>query len=585
MGTGGIGERTAHGLSLRSAACLTVAAAACWAIGNGRAFAQAGYPAPAAPATSPYPGSSLEPIAPPSTPTEIQNQIGGGPSVEPAGVPQPGWTFLPRVDVSEAFNDNIFQTSRDKKSDFITYITPSIDITGDLPRLQTSIFYAPTGIIYASHGNQDLIAQHLNAIATATLVPETFFIDLRGLATVQPTSGGLPTGSGGFTLTPGNGLGAGNASFLTRNNATQSESFSIAPYLSHRFGTFGTLKVGVAYSYTDSSTVSNSGVSIPASTSSSAASGSLNTYTEVVQFTSGEDWGRIRYLGYATGTQYEGSGVTQGAYQYIFSNELGYAITRNVTVFGELGAEDIRFKGIPVTTITDAIWSGGAIWTPNADSSITAGYGHRFGQSAALFNAYYQVSPRTRVFGQYQVGLGTDLTQLQSYVINTDIDPFGNSIDPTTGAPLFLTNNILGSTGNSNLYRTKTFNGGGQMTLDRDQFTLQLLWQDRQVLATTNLLTAQPSSGFSSILSWIHQLNPDLQSTLVFSYGRQNGTMVVAGIGREIEDTYAAQVSLRYNFTETLSGIAQYTFTDRTANIPGLSFTQDVVLVGLSKQF
>ena len=56
-------------------------------------------------------------------------------------------------------------------------------------------------------------------------------------------------------------------------------------------------------------------------------------------------------------------------------------------------------------------------------------------------------------------------------------------------------------------------------------------------------------------------------------------------LGNEVEDTYATQVAIRHNFTETLSGIAQYTFTDRVANIPGLSFTQNVFLLGLSKQF
>src|SRR5262249_49069358 len=143
---------------------------------------------------------------------------------------------------------------------------------------------------------------------------------------------------------------------------------------------------------------------------------------------------------------------------------------------------------------------------------------------------------------------------------------------------------ILASTGNANLYRTKTFTGGAIWSLDRDQLSLQLVWQDRQFVGGTNQLTAANSSGFSAILGWIHQLNENTQSIAYLSYGRQSG-LAFAGLGQELEDTYAAQLALRYNFTATLSGIAQYTYTDRVGNLPGLSFTQNVILLGLSKQF
>jgi uncharacterized protein (PEP-CTERM system associated) len=127
--------------------------------------------------------------------------------------------------------------------------------------------------------------------------------------------------------------------------------------------------------------------------------------------------------------------------------------------------------------------------------------------------------------------------------------------------------------------------GGATLSLDRDQITLQVSWQDRQIVATTNRFGASSSSGFSGLVGWQHQLNPDTFGSVYLSYGRQNGNQFFAGLGNEVEDTYAAQVAVRHNFTETLSGIAQYTFTDRVANIPGLSFTQNVFLLGLSKQF
>jgi uncharacterized protein (PEP-CTERM system associated) len=575
MGAEDIRARAATALPRRSVACLTAAVAVCWMAGNERAsaFPDTGYP---------YPGSSLVPVTTPGAPTDVQHHIAGGPAVEPPGPPEPGWTILPRIDVSEAFNDNIFQRQNNRSSDFITYITPAINIAGNTPSVQTRIYYAPTGVIYASHGSQDLIAQNLNGFATVTVVPDAFYVDLRGYAAVLPTFGGLPNSSGGFGITQGSGIGQSTSPFLTRNNATQTETFSVAPYVVHRFGSFGTFKAGYSYSYSAFSQLSGF-TAFPLSTSD--ANGSLNTHNEVLQFTSGEDFGRFRELILATGTQFQGSGVTSGAYQYILTNQLGYAITPEVVIFGEVGVEDIHFSGTPTTNIQDFVWAVGAQWTPNPDSIITVGYGHKYGTESALLNASYALTARTRIYGQYQTGLGTDLTQLQSFASNTSVDPFGNSVDQTTGAPIGLTNGALRVSGNNNLYQTKTFTGGATVSLDRDQITLQASWQDRKIMATTNRFGASSSSGYSALVGWTHQLNPDTVSNLYFSYGRQNGNQFFAGLGGEVEDTYAVQAAVRHNFTETLSGIAQYTYTDRVANIPGLSFTQNVFLLGLSKQF
>ncbi len=561
--------------ALRTAG-LGAALATCWSMSLEPAAAQSiGFPRA---------GIGLNPATPLAIEPDVQNQIAGGPIGAPAGPPQPGWTILPRVDVSGAFNDNIFQTQSDRQSDFTTYITPSIAVLGDEPRIRTRLFYAPTGIIYADHSDQDMVAQNLNANATVTVVPDAFFVDLRGFATVQPTFGGVPgVGGTGFTLQPGYGLNQANG-LLNKNNATQSYNFGIAPYIVHRFGTTGTVKAGYSYSYSGSNPITDS-FTVPGLATTTGTSGTLNTHNEALQFTSGEDFGRFRYLALATGTQYQGSGVTDGAYQYFVTNQLGYALTDSVTVFGEIGVEDIRFNGVPETKISDAVWSGGVQWTPNPDSSITVGYGHKYGFDSFLLNASYAVTARTRIYAQYQTGLGTDLTQLQSFALTSSVDPFGNSVDPTTGAPMFLTNNALGVTGNNVLYRSKTFSASAVTQLERDQLSVQLLYQDRDTQASTTAFTPSSSSSFSATAGWQHQINDDTTTGLYFSYGRQEGLQFLSVGGGDNEDTYSAQASLRYSFTPTLSGVAQYTFTDRVSNFVGRSYTQNVFLLGLSKQF
>ncbi len=577
-----LGERPSARLRWRPATCVTAAVAACWVAtpGDADAFPDTGYP---------YPGVTEAPAATVGAPEDVQHQIAGGPAALQHGVPDPGWTILPRIDVSEAFNDNIFQTSTNRQTDFITYITPSIQVLGDLPRLQTRIFYAPTGVIYASHGSQDFVAQNFNGSATMTVVPDTVFLDMRGYAGVQPRFGGLPAAGGnGFGITSGTGGGFGNAgsSYASRDNSAQTLSFTVAPYAVHRFGTFGTVKAGYAYTYSAAQSLpgsdANDGYPYYAGNQSN---GSVSSNTEVLQFTSGEDFGRFRNFALITGTQYSGGGVTSGAYQYMASNQLGYAITRQVTVFGELGVEDIRFNGYPATKLQDAIWAVGVEYVPNPGSSITVGYGHKYGADSFLLNAGYSLTARTRVYAQFQTGLGTDLTELQAFTINTDVDRYGNSVDPTTGAPAFNAMSALGISGNSNLYRNRTFSVGGVTNLDRDQLSLQAFLQDRKLVATTNTYGASSSTGVSAVATWQHQVSEATSTTVGLSYGRQDGSQFFGGISTAVEDTYAAQASVKYNFTETLSGIAQYTFIDRHTNVPGLSFTQNIVLVGVSKQF
>ncbi len=53
------------------------------------------------------------------------------PEVEALGVPVGNFFFFPRLEVGEFFNDNIFATSSNRVSDFITVIAPAFDLKSD----------------------------------------------------------------------------------------------------------------------------------------------------------------------------------------------------------------------------------------------------------------------------------------------------------------------------------------------------------------------------------------------------------------------------------------------------------------------
>ncbi len=103
-------------------------------------------------------------------------------------------TFTPRIVGQELFTDNVLLTPTNRRSDFVTTLSPVLSISDDSPRLQAKLDYSPTLSLYALTPGQNFIGQNLYANGTATVVPELFFLDARGLLSVQPSVPGLGTG-------------------------------------------------------------------------------------------------------------------------------------------------------------------------------------------------------------------------------------------------------------------------------------------------------------------------------------------------------------------------------------------------------
>ncbi len=530
---------------------------------------------------------------PAGQPTDLTSQV-GVPGIF-AGVPEPGWTFTPRVALQTGYNSNALATHNNPSADWVNYLTAGLTVRANTDRVKGQFDYAPTLGLYARNSSLNYLAQTFSGNGSITFVPDLFYMDLRGFAGVQPRNGA------GFGST-GTGTGA-SVTGLPPNQLNQTSSFSVTPYLMHRFGEYGTGKIGYSFNSSNSRPVTGFGTlpfigtsssSVPTSSLSPTAQAQLsqngilnqnyNTITneEVAQFQTGEFLGRFNNLTIATGNQYTGSATTNNGYQYTFNNQLGYAVSRRITVFGALGYEDIHYQGIPPTNINDATWQVGAKLTPNEDSTITLGYGHQYGINAFFANAGYQVTPRLRVNVSYNTGIGNGLTQLQNNVSVSDVDQYGYQVNALTGAPLFNATGLFGS--NSNLYRTKTFTGSATLNLDRDVIMISAYVSEQQLLATSQAVTGARANTTSTTgyASWTHQLWPSLTSIVSGSYTTQP-SQAAALSGSQT--TVTANLTFQYQFNPTLTGSAQYAYYERNSPVTLLSFTQNVFLLGISKSF
>jgi hypothetical protein len=251
---------------------------------------------------------------------------------------------------------------------------------------------------------------------------------------------------------------------------------------------------------------------------------------------------------------------------------------------------------LPIFLVNDAIWRVGAHWVPNPDDSITLSYGHQDGFNSARFDGSYALTARVRLYGRYSEALSSGLESLADAITSSVLDPLGNPIDPTTGAPLLLTDNFFGVQNNDVLYHTKVGSVTATVLFDRDAVSLSIVYQSQKpvgfapgsgAILSPSQATSPTEATYGSI-NWEHEFSPDLRMNAYFQDGRTNNTLIATNnilISRNNQtvNTFAASLSLTYFFSPTLAGRVQYVYTNEP--VPGQTSSTNLVLVGVHKTF
>jgi uncharacterized protein (PEP-CTERM system associated) len=482
--------------------------------------------------------------------------------------PTPAWQILPRITVIETGTDNA-QLSSSHQADLISQISPGLTVIADTQRVTVNLDYEPTASIYAVNSDFNQVAQNLAGDVLTTIIPDTMFVDVRGAMNQQSRYG-----SNGPT----------NTTTIAGNNSLQNTSFALSPYILHDFDGIGTLQAGYTLAY--SSSTSPAGVSVTSPgvgvLPGNFGNSYLTTNHEYANFVTGENFGRLQNAVSADATQYNGTGVLQDAYRYVFVNNVAYALNPFIALLAGGGYENIRYSGTPEFLVNDAVWSFGARLTPDSTSYLTVEYRHEDGISALYVDTSYQIAPRLLLFGGYSEGLTTSQQQLQDTLLLSRLDQAGNFVTGTTGTPVLFGNNFTGS--QNDLERTKQLNATLAYVLDRDTLTASVNWISQTLVTSTQLSTANQSDrGTYGSLNWTHQLTPSLQSSAFVQYGTRE--LATAANGTINETPYTVSVALNKTFSDTLTGFVQYSYNGNSSNFGGRPSNQNLVMVGLTKQF
>jgi uncharacterized protein (PEP-CTERM system associated) len=481
----------------------------------------------------------------------------------------PAITYTAGIDVSETYDTNAV-TSDKGTHDFITQITPAFGVTADTARITGNLFFNPSLEIFAYHGNQNHVAENLNAAATAILLPDWLFLDVRAYAADQPISG-YGYSSAGVSSTA-----------LSRSNSVLTTSYSAAPTLRHRFGGTAVVEAGYSIAYTSYGGYGNNTTATQQGLTQSSI-----TEGEHALISTGEDFGQWNDTLSASGSQSTGSGALSTSHDNNITNTVSYAVTESLSVHGSIGHENIAYSGSGYN-VNDTTWNAGVHWVPNPDSSIDASYGRSQGENSLSLNASYAAAPHTLVFASYSQSVGTNVSNLQRGVALTSVGPSGVTVLNSNGTPVLLNNNFAGVF--PGLFRTTTASISAAVTHPRDIYSITLSHSNNSQLASgiTGSTTNNSTISTFGTASWGHDLSPDMHSNVLAEYGMNSGQGVDnQGFGNN-QSSYTLSVSLTYSISDTLSLSASFTQTNSPSGFTstgtgGHSGSREIAVVSLHK--
>jgi hypothetical protein len=402
----------------------------------------------------------------------------------------------------------------------------------------------------------------------------------------SPTDSTLAAASGMLPSLAGNTFG------LTKDNAVQTASFGVSPYLVRRFGDWGSGRIGYSLDVTRSDTLSGfAAAPFPVGGTNGQ---SLVTNEETAHYETGDLLPRLQdsidldLLQRQSGTdggvpltagRPAALGITGHSSRAMFTDTLSYALNRSVTLFASGGHEDITYSNQAFVPIHDLTWAVGTILMPNPDSRVTISYGHHDGFNSLSVDGYYALTARTTLTASYGSTLGTQLETVQTQLNLASIGSLGTPVNAQTRAPLYGNLNVLSV--QDGVFRTTNLAVGSRTTLDRDiiSFTFLMSEQSNALAGAQSKLRATTAGG-----TWIHQMRPYMTFSTGLSFSWQNPTGYSGG-GPGRNTSVVASLGWQQQISETLTAGIRYSFVNRQSDNASYSVFQNLLIFGITKSF
>jgi hypothetical protein len=154
-------------------------------------------------------------------------------------------------------------------------------------------------------------------------------------------------------------------------------------------------------------------------------------------------------------------------------------------------------------------------------------------------------------------------------------------VNAQTGGQLFGATNALAV--QEGVFRTTTLAVGSQTTLNRDIISINLLMAKQSSSGGTNPSSAETKT---ASVSWLHQMRPDVTVSAAISYSIQDqssGFVSAANPGNNT--SVVGTLAWQWQISDTLSANMRYSFLERSSAVTAYDVYQNILILGISKQF
>ncbi|MBY0578915.1 MAG: TIGR03016 family PEP-CTERM system-associated outer membrane protein [Burkholderiales bacterium] len=272
------------------------------------------------------------------------------------------WKVTPHAHASETYSDNLTLAGPNQEiGDFISEVTPGINLQETGSRTKASLDYSLQRLSYKNQNRLDHVYSHLVTMGEADLIEKSMFLDANASISQQPISLNAA-------------IGANNSN--PTGNIVNVATWSLSPYLKHRFGSAAQGEIRFthqAQSYS-SGGPSNTGIGTLSNSTNNSMKFALSSGTMFNNLLWGLSYNNSK-IGY---TARPDSRLTD------YSASIGYIFTPKFKIMLTGGNENNSYVYIGAKP-QGAYWSTEATWAPTSHTKVSVAMGQRyFGKTQSM---------------------------------------------------------------------------------------------------------------------------------------------------------------------------------------------------------
>lgn len=472
------------------------------------------------------------------------------------------WKITPRVGLTEIYTDNVRLTpAGTERSEFITQVSPGLTIVGDGPRLQVRANYEMQNFAYGRQGSFSSNHQ-FTGVADAELVDQLFFLNGKASVSQQPIS-------------PFDTQALSNAN--QTGNRTDVRTYSVSPYLRHRFGSAAIAEMRYSHD-----------------ASASTAGGLLDSNSDSIRL-SVDSGTAFRTVGW--GWRYSRQDTDYDNANSLRSEEtaasLRYLLTPRFALTSSAGYEKSDYLALGAKP-QGSFWQAGVAWAPTSRTNLEASGGHRY------YGKSYSLSARHRARRTvWSLGFSDQVSTTQSQFqipVTPDTQAFITQLEQTPGLdPQVLADltSLLNTPINSltnRVFLEKRWQGsvalnGAKNTLllsvfDANRNALTASTIDGALLGATNIALQDNTHqrGIGAMWNW----HPTSRSSLSLGANQSRAESFSTGL---VTNTRTWQIGLTRRYHPNLKGTLELRRLQQDFNQPGRDVRENAVTASLLMTF